>query len=213
METRTLKINGISQDVEISKDGKQVIYKGKEVHQSLVKAQNSRNGFYQVSIESKILYVHRLVAQAFIRNPKPVSYKMVLHKNCVTTDNDSDNLEWGDFKRLSRNREREGLSGAKNLDYRGKSTISYEEAVKIASRLDNGEFAKDISKEYNVSEMSIARIRKRYCKKKSASPRYSKEVKNNIIKLLDKHPTKRVSEISGIPYETVYKWKRKFLDN
>ncbi|WP_068471758.1 helix-turn-helix domain-containing protein [Saccharicrinis aurantiacus] len=213
MKTKKIKVNGISQEIEVSMDGKHIIYKDKEVHQSLVKPNNSRNGFYQVSIESKILYVHRLVAQAFIRNEKPVSYKMVLHINCVTTDNSAENLEWGDFKKLAINREKQGLSGAKNLDYRGKSTISYEEALKIAKRLDAGEFAKDISKEYNVSEMSIARIRKRYCEKKSASPRYTEDVKKNIVKLLEKHPTKRVAEISGIPYETVYKWKRKFMNN
>ena len=78
------------------------------------------------------MYVHRLVALAFVPNPKPVSYKMVLHRNCVSTDNRYQNLEWGNQKALTQNRIKNGLAGAKSLEVRGSSTISYEDALKIA---------------------------------------------------------------------------------
>ena len=38
------------------------------------------------------LYIHRLVAEAFIDNPNNNSY--VNHKNCIRNDNKVDNLEW-----------------------------------------------------------------------------------------------------------------------
>ncbi len=203
MEENFRKVNcvGINDAIEVNSNGNTVRVNGKTVHQSLVKSKNHKFGFYQVSVNGKRLYVHRLVAEAFVKNPKPVSYKLVLHKNGNTTDNEHSNLEWGDKKKSLQHRKKRD-----DKSFRGHSTISYEEALSIAERLDNGEFAKDISKEYGVSEMSIARIRKRYCQQKNKSVRYSREIKENILRLCQKHSPSHVANITKIPYHTIWRW-------
>ena len=209
MGLRKIKLKGIPEPIEVSKDGSEIIYKGKKVNFHKIKSEKHRKGFLACSVAGKSIYVHRVVAEAFVENPRPIVYKMVLHKNGDTLDNRPENLMWGDSSSLYQNRVKLGIAGAgqkTDKKYRGSSTISYEDAVKIAERLDNGEHAKDICKEFNVSEMSIARIRKRYCKQKNASPRYGKDIKETVLRLAKKHSAGDVAKITGIKYHTVYRW-------
>ena len=53
----------------------------------------TKKGYVDVSIDRKLILLHRLVAIAFIPNPN--NYPMVLHKDNVTTNNIVDNLMWG----------------------------------------------------------------------------------------------------------------------
>ncbi|MCG8700695.1 MAG: helix-turn-helix domain-containing protein [Bacteroidales bacterium] len=206
------RLNGIRGEVKVNEDGTKITLNGKPVKIHIIKSERHTSGYYACSIEGRSFYVHRIVAEAYVPNLRPVKYRMVLHINGNTLDNHFENLEWGDAAALYKNRvriQKPGV-GVNTIDetFRGSSTISYDEALKIAERLDNGEFAKDICKEYGVSEMSIARIRKRYCKKKSASPRYDKEIKETVLKLAEKYSPNEVAKISGIKYHTVYRWLR-----
>ncbi|TRX72232.1 HNH endonuclease [Carboxylicivirga sp. M1479] len=208
-ETKIIKVIGVRGEVSVSENG-EVRYNQELKHQSLIKDKSHRYGYMQVSIEGQRLYVHRLVAQAFVRNPKPVSNKMVFHIDHNTLNNHYSNLKWGNrqdaIERMRATRKEE----LKNPNYRGTSKLSGDDAVKIAARLDGGETAKVLSAEYGVSEMSIARIRKRYCKQKSASPRYSQEHKEMVRKLLMKFRPVEVAKSTGIRYETILKWKKQF---
>ena len=211
-EFKEVKIKGISQPLKVNESGTKLLHEGKQVRIHFIKPKRHRNGYYVAHVKDKLLYMHRVVAEAFLVNKKPVAYKWVLHKNGNTLDNHYTNLMWGNSQVLNENNKRLVAEGIINpvvtKEYRGSSTISYKDAIKIAERLDNGEFAKDICKEFNVSEMSIARIRKRYCKNKVASPRYEKDIRETVIKLAEKHSAPHIAKITGIKYHTVYRWLR-----
>ncbi len=210
---KEVNLKGIKGTIKVNEDGTEVFYNSKILNQYHLKSARHSKGYNCCSIEGRQFYIHRIVAEAFVNNSKPLTNKLVLHKDCNTMNNHYENLAWGNTKSLHENRVKQNIPGAgvdsKSLSYRGSSKISYEEALKIAARLDEGETARAICKEYDVSEMSIIRIRKRYCKNKIASPRYPKEIKNVVIQLNEKHSYRRISEITGIRYETVIKWCKK----
>ena len=62
----------------------------------ILKPRLTLDGYYQVDLYKngvkKHLYVHRLVAQSFLDNPK--NYKIVNHKDENSTNNIVSNLEW-----------------------------------------------------------------------------------------------------------------------
>lgn len=60
-------------------------------YRKVLKPQNAR-GYDRVRIQGKLVYVHRMIAEAFISNPdnKPE----VNHKNGNKRDNRASNLEW-----------------------------------------------------------------------------------------------------------------------
>ena len=209
---KEVQLKGVKGRVTVSSNGNEIYHNDKLINQYMIKSASHSKGYYCCSIENKQFYTHRVVAEAFIQNPKPISYKLVIHKDGNTLNNHSENLTWGNSKILYNHRVQAGIPGAgvshNDEKYRGSSSISYDEAMKIAKRLDNGETARSICKEYGVSEMSIIRIRKRYCKNKVASPRYSKDVKSTVLHLLKKYSLKEVAKITGLRYETVRRWEK-----
>lgn len=60
-----------------------------------------KNGYYSVSIKSRMYYVHRLLATAFI--PNPDCRPSVDHINRVRTDNRLENLRWATWHEQSEN--------------------------------------------------------------------------------------------------------------
>lgn len=204
---KKIKLKGLTDFVEVNEDGSTILFHGKEVSQHIIKTSKNSIGYRAVSIQSKSFYVHRIIAVAYIFNKKPITHKYVLHINSDLSNNHYTNLMWGSSKDLQAKTMKKGTPDA--IKFRGSSTISYNDAVKIAKRLDSGEFAKDICVEYGVSEMSIARIRKRYCKAKSISQRYDREIKATVFKLAEKYPAAEIAKMTGLSYHTVYRWLKK----
>ena len=183
-------------DLDITEDGK-VYYNGRLLRQYKVS-----KGYRQVCINNKKLYVHKLVAEAYVHNPRPVRNNRVefLDKNPANCH--KDNLQWSNVHDINKKVAKRTNQG------RSTSPISEEEAQKIVKRLENGEYAAQICKEYGVSDMSIARIRKRYGLK-SPAVKYPKDVREVAFKMLETKTAKEVAKITGLPYHTVWRWSKK----
>ena len=60
----------------------------------ILKADTSSRGYAKVDLDGVKVYVHRLVAETFIKNPD--NKKFVMHKNGDILDNRFTNLMWSD---------------------------------------------------------------------------------------------------------------------
>ena len=71
---------------------------GKTGKEKLLKPAPNSKGYLNVSLvknkKKTNFLVHRLVAQAFIPNPKPKFKKQIDHINTIRTDNRVENLRW-----------------------------------------------------------------------------------------------------------------------
>ncbi|MBP3619849.1 MAG: HNH endonuclease [Clostridia bacterium] len=111
--------------------------------EKILKPQKNKNGYLKVCLYSngkmKQLYVHRLVAEAFIPNPNNLT--QLNHKSEIKTQNNVDNLEWCTYeynnnygtrnKRMS-----QSLKGEKNGMY-GKHHS--EKSIRKMSEAKKGE--------------------------------------------------------------------------
>ena len=64
--------------------------------EKIMKKTLNNYGYEVVGLKGKLFLVHRLVAKAFIPNPK--DYPIINHKDEIKNNNSVDNLEWCDYK-------------------------------------------------------------------------------------------------------------------
>lgn len=83
----------------------------------VLKPGNDGNGYLKVGIQSDgkrtMKYVHRLVAETFIKNPD--NLPQVNHKNCDRGNNNVENLEFCTVSYNNKYREKYGISNAESL--------------------------------------------------------------------------------------------------
>lgn len=111
----------------------------------------SNSGYKRIDLYNdkgrKYYSIHRLVAEAFIKNPK--NYKIVNHKDGNKLNNHSSNLEWT-------NQSNNCIHGIQILGHNqgnkhGMSKLQDYQVLDIQSLFDSGVKRKDIAKAYNIS--------------------------------------------------------------
>ena len=115
-----------------------------------------RTNYYSVNLwcqrEVKNVYVHRLVAEAFIPNPKGLN--VINHIDCNTYNNKVDNLEW-----VTRSENTQKAYSNKQQIALGKPKLTPELVKEIRENKHNLNRAQ-LAKRYNVSCGCIQHIKK-----------------------------------------------------
>ncbi len=114
----------------------------------MLKQRLDQDGYPRTSIGT----VHRLVAQAFIPNPK--SKSEINHKNGIKTDNHVENLEWV----TSKENKEHAVSNGIHANMRG-NKIKPANVPVILTRLAHGKNRKMIASEFGVGVGAIIRIK------------------------------------------------------
>jgi hypothetical protein len=122
-----------------------------------LKSHVSSHGYVKVCINKRGRFLHRLLAEAFIPNPKGKA--TVNHKDGDKTNNAIDNLEWATHKENSRHAQITGLCVDTPSGHRhGQSRLSPEALADIRSRNLSGVSAgwmRELARQYGVSTRTV----------------------------------------------------------
>lgn len=163
MKTYCKQIQFNNQRVDVSPAGSIILENGAPVSiRTVQKAKKGASPFRYTEIGGKTIAVHRLVALAYVENPK--GYKMVLHKDTDTLNNHYRNLEWGNQRMIAENMKAAGRSYRTEKHVRLNSKIKLMDISDIMERINQGDTLRSIAKDYNTSDMSIHRVKERYKK-------------------------------------------------
>ena len=103
------------------------------------------------------LYIHRLVAKAFIDNSE--NKPEVNHINGIKTDNRVGNLEWCTSSENKVHAYDNGLSQPIKGEFNGKSKLSKEDVLEIRKKYNAGSITqRELSLRYKVSQCMINNI-------------------------------------------------------
>lgn len=136
----------------VTKDGKP----GKRTLKYHIVAQaNCSNGYKQVTLskngKTRMHRVHRLVAEAFIRNPQGLPE--VNHLDETRTNNRADNLEWCTHK-YNNNYGTKPMRGERNP----MSKLTEGDVKAIRQRRANGDLLKAIAADFGVSTSHVSSL-------------------------------------------------------
>ena len=122
MKLKKVRFRGV--DFKVSSCGTKVIHEGRELRQSLYRSKNTPKEYYKVYIKRKTFFVHHIVAAAFVHNPKPINYKIILHKDSNSLNNDYKNLEFCDAKILHHHRRKNEVAPVTREMLRGSCRVA-----------------------------------------------------------------------------------------
>ncbi len=127
-------------------------------------------GYKRVNIGGKAYLLHRLVADAFIKNPKKKPF--INHKNGIKTDNRVCNLEWVTRAENASHASRTGLVA--RGERQGAAKLTEKDVLQIRA-WPSGYLQRDIAKKYGVAQQTISKIKSNF------SWRHIKEQKKKQI--------------------------------
>lgn len=211
---KPLYINNIKTNYVISKYGN--IFNINRNH--LMTPYLSNSGYKVVKITipginiSKNYFLHRLIAQTFIPNPKNLPY--INHIDANKLNNNINNLEWCTPEHNVHEAIRLNLMNYKYDDEHHGSKLSSEEVENIIIEYLNGKEPKEIYKEKGLNKNLVNQIIRGVSYKKITSKynlhgknrrsRFIDEYKPKIFNLLDKGEmsVKKICKILDIDYKT-----------
>lgn len=127
------------------------------VKEHIMHQPNCTNGYKQIALskdsEVKMYRVHRIVAEAFLDNPK--NYPEVNHIDEDKTNNCVTNLEWCShaYNQCYGNKPAKG-------ERNGMARLTAAQVREIRRRRENGEKLKDIAVDYDISINHVCNISK-----------------------------------------------------
>lgn len=142
--------------IEVSDSG-DIRWKGSIKPQSLTgKYYKVGRGYLACKIGTKLIKVHRLVAEAFI--PNPDNLPQVNHKNGVTTDNRAINLEWVTPSQNQRHAIRAGLRHFDCGEAIVTAKLTSEQVEEIRLEIASGCSHRPVAKRFGISKTQVGRI-------------------------------------------------------
>ena len=128
-------------------------YKEKEL-----KLSNDKDGYKLISLKGKSKRVHRLVAEAFIKNPNNLS--QINHKNGDKGDNRVENLEWCDQSKNQQHKYDELGSLGPVGELNGNSKFDKDKVLHIKLLLEHSNLMqKDIAELTGVTPNYVSEIK------------------------------------------------------
>jgi len=119
-----------------------------------------RSGYLKISLSNlgvvNQMYIHRIVAKAFISNPK--NMPEVNHKNGIKNDNRVENLEWVNRKDNAIHSYKNNLQVSQKGSMHGKSKLTEEDVLNIRIRYKKGETLTELSKFFKVAISTLSQI-------------------------------------------------------
>ena len=148
------RIRSVDKYIEVESNNQFVNYTiVKKIEGRILKQNKMPCGYLKVNLRKDrkevTKRVHRLVAEAFIPNPK--NLPQVNHKDCNRLNNNVDNLEWVTAKENS----------IYSVLYGARKPKLLECEEEIYQKLIKGKTVRELAEEYNVSTMPIMNIKRK----------------------------------------------------
>lgn len=147
-------------ELRVNTDGSCVLHEGSPLNIHYVR--NGERQYKAICVGNKKLYVHRLVALAWLGEPEDESKCKVMIKDADYSNIHYSNLQWVSSQELTLISDYRNYRRGRPKKHYDNSKIPKTEVPLILQRIANGETLRALAEEYATSDMSIHRLKKRF---------------------------------------------------